>query len=212
MSCPKYRDSIVLLVDGELSDDAAHGVRSHLMGCDDCRAVATELERMASFLKPTSAGITHDETRFWRRFDADLAVRVARGEIPFWKRSITIPLPAMAVLAVVVVSTGVVAGRAHRHASAMEFRAQQLQAVLREARESTIFPATVRVPKDLQDRLDETPVRTVDVAQAGTMTAAAAPVSGNSRMLPMPKARNTRPHNSIRFVDSDGVLQPGDLY
>lgn len=210
MSCPKYRDSIVLLVDGELSDDAAHGVHSHLMGCDDCRAVATELERMAQLLKPTSADITHDETRFWRRFDADLAVRVARGEIPFWKRSITVPLPAMAVLAVVVVSTGVVAGQAHRHASVMEFRALQLQAVLREARESTIFPATVRVPKDLQDRLDEMPVRTVDVAQAGTLTAAAAP--GNSRILPMPTPRNTRPHNSIRFVDSDGVLQPGDLY
>ena len=42
MSCPEYRDSIVLLVDGESSDDAAHGVHSHLMGCDDRRARATE--------------------------------------------------------------------------------------------------------------------------------------------------------------------------
>ena len=217
MSCLKYRDSVVLLVDGELSDDAANGVQSHLMGCDDCRAFAREIERLAALLTPSIASTpTNEETRFWRKFDADLAVRVARGEIPWWKRSIAIPVPAIGALALVVIATGAIAGTARRQAQQMESRARQLSAVLREARESTVFPATVRVPKDLQ--LDETPVRTVEFAASG-MAAAAAPVLAPARTLPAsainsfpPGQHPVTPRSSIRFVDSDGVLAPADLY
>lgn len=231
MSCPSYRDSIVLLVDGELSDDAASGVRAHLAGCEECRAIATELERLAALLRPGEGGSNvtpMDESRFWRRFDADLAVRMARGETPWWRRSIPLPVPAMGAVVAVVVVTGWIAGRQHRHAVEMEARAQHLQAVLRQVAESAVFPvAETRFE-------DATPVRTADLGSGATAPAAeigaraaaasaSAPVFAPRVIDAMPasftsggpapsRAQPMKARTSIHFVDSDGMLKPEDLY
>ncbi len=216
MSCPRYRDTVVLLVDGELSDDAAHGVKAHLMGCDGFRAFATELERLASQLRPEqSQGITHDEVRFWRKFEADLAVRVAHGETPWWKRTLVIPVPAMGALAIMLAGTGLMAGRSHYREQELEHRARQLSTVLRDMRENSVAAATVRLPSDVQDSVDAIDtVRTVDVAMSPLAPALSSERPRRSlnatSIKAFPPGRSSRP--KIRFVDSDGVLQPGDLY
>ncbi|HVO30619.1 MAG TPA: anti-sigma factor [bacterium] len=220
MSCPSHRDSIVLLVDGELSEDASAGVRTHLAGCEECRAFSGELERLKARLTPADGAVTAmDEARFWRKFEADLAVRVARGETPWWRRAVTIPVPAMGALVAVVVVTGGIAGHAHRQARELEARTARLTALLHDAAESHVVP--VSVARAQAAAAEEAPVRTVDLGGVpeGAMSAAAAPASAAARALPASTIR-VRPArafkrenaNNIRFVDSDGVLQAADLY
>jgi hypothetical protein len=246
VGCPEHRDSITLYIDGELSDDAAVQVETHLRGCLGCRATVDELIGLAAMLEPKPGAVTvGDETRFWRRFDADLALRIARGETPWWKRGITItlPVPAMGAIVVVVIAAGGLAGHWHRRAATLEFRTAQLQTYLRETRDAALFPAsTAKLPAELREALgmQDLPVRTASAdspamvalaagervkAPAAAATtpfvqesaaASAAVAMRAARPMPVrslsPAKRDAPVRTQIRFIDSEGVLQPGDLY
>ena len=200
--CSEHQDSIALLVDGELSPDAATGVRGHLAGCSGCAAHVRELESLISQLTPDApAGMTVEESRFWRRFDADLAVRVARGETPFWKQSISLPFPFAAAGLATLLLLGVATVRVHARAERLAERGAQLEASLKVLQEDSLFGASAVAAGPSERRFP---------AQEASAQVRLAPSAA-----PMPEARsrsNSKSDMQIRFIDSEGVLQPGDLY
>ena len=157
MSCPQYRDSIVLLADGELSEDAGHDVRAHLMGCDRCRAVHGELEKLARLLTPQTAEPSVEESRFWRRFDADLALRVTAASVPFWRRRITLPVPAALALGAAFAVIMVVALQERDRVHKLSARTAKLESDLRAVADEMVFP-TARIASSIAD-LENDPKR-----------------------------------------------------
>lgn len=140
MSCSRYRDTVVLFADGELTGDAASDVRVHVGGCASCRETLGELERLKEALTPkTSGNPTMAETRFWRSFEADLALRVHRESTPFWRRAIVLPVPAAVCmgLAVVALTVMVLDQRSELHSVRGEVR--KMQAHLEADQESVVF-------------------------------------------------------------------------
>lgn len=205
MPCPEYRDSIALLVDGELSQDAATGVRGHLAGCSGCGEHVRELESLIAQLTPAaSAGMTVEESRFWRRFDADLALRVARGETPFWRQSFAIPFPIAAAGLATVVALSVVTVRVQARAERLAERSAQLEASLRTLQEDTLFGGAAVAAAPLERRPNE----------IVPYPRAAAPLQMQQQPRNPNDARTKSASSDlqIRFVDSNGVLEPGDLY
>ena len=200
MACSEYQDSIALLVDGELSQDAATGVRGHLAGCGGCAAHVRELEALIVQLTPAaSSGTTIEESRFWRRFDADLAVRVARGETPFWRQSIALPFPLAAAGVTIVLILGVATVRVQARAERLAERGAKLEASLKALQEDSLFGGSAVAAALTERRFP---------AQE-----AAGPVQ--LQRAPLQEARprsNPKSDMQIRFIDSDGVLEPGDLY
>lgn len=218
MPCPEYRDSIALLVDGELSQDAATGVRGHVAGCNGCSSHVQELEALIAQLTPAPpAGMTVEESRFWRRFDADLAVRVARGETPFWRQSFALPFPIAAAGLATVVALSVVTYRVQARAERLAERSAQLEASLRTLQEDTLFGASAvaaaaAAPFERRLGAQEAAVTSGRVNEVVPYPrAATAPLqlrSPNVSTVPDARAKSASSDLQIRFVDSND----GNLY
>lgn len=226
MICREYRDSIALLVDGELSADAADGVRAHVGGCPGCHEYHASMESLVERLRPQDAPASIDESRFWRGFEADLGLRVARGgrpRRPVWRRSVVLPFPLAAAGALGLAALCLLTVQTRRRAIELHERGLHLEAELKAIQENSIFggrseeslaravpqpstPAVVpfRPARPSPAGMGELPAGSVQPASA-TLGAAAGAGAG-VRGWPADDARF-----QIRYIDS-GVVQPGDHY
>ncbi len=225
--CAPYADLIVLLSDGELSGDAAAEVRKHLDGCEGCRRRHEELDRLAAMLRPERSADAEArvpdlaEARFWRRFEVDLARRIARAETPYWRLRLVVPVPVAAavVFALALLSAGSVVS--HRRAEALATRNGALEASIRAIAEESLFGFSPEVERALI-ALELPPSKTDGAApkwlpnprfpaRSGLGPAAgigAGDLVAGSRPLLGPSGSGPRP---IRFVDTDGMVA-ADLY
>lgn len=198
----EHRESVGLLVDGELSDDAANAVKGHLNECADCARYHLDLADLIEQLKPqTPPGLTVEEARFWRRFEADLALRVARGVTPFWKRPIVIPFPIAVTSFAFIITITAIALHTRDQVSQMHRETARLQTALKDLQERSFF-ATASTPA--APAFDRDAVAKVSVSDP---VAAATPQPMMRAARPLPTPENLK----IRFIDSE-VAQPGDLY
>ena len=145
MSCSRHRDSVVLLADGELTEDAAREVRSHVDGCETCRATLGELESLRELLTPaaTTTNPTMAENRFWRSFEADLALRVTRDATPFWRRAIVLPVPAAVTMGVAVCLLGAMVLQLHGEVSRLARHTASLEAKVIGEEADVVFASPV---------------------------------------------------------------------
>ncbi len=204
MICPEYRDSIGLLVDGELSDDAALGVRAHLAVCSSCRDEYESLEALVSDLALKERdGLGIEESRFWRRFEHDLALRATRGETPFWSHSIALPFP-LAILGLgTFVAITFFALSNYQEMREMQVRHRVLEASFKELQEESLFPKNDEGFVAGIEAISTPVERLVVPAPAG---------GGDMHRKASMRATGAPQEMNIRFIDSDGVIQPGDLY
>ena len=195
-SCPDYRDSIELYVDGELSADAASALTAHLVECPSCAARVAELSELVSLLKPAQGG-SPDESRFWRRFEAELSLRVARGETPFWRRSIALSFPTAITALGLVFALALVAFSKHREATGLAQENAQLKAAVRELANARLFPNQMVVAL-----ASPTPLPTPELS--GSVMKVFHPA------MRAPVERKLAPGMEIRLVDDPG--QARDMY
>ena len=204
MNCPE-KPTIDLLLDGELSPDGAAATRSHLETCADCRAYHDEGAELLAALKPANPGVTIEEARFWRAFDAELALRVARGETPFWRRSFVIPFPVAAAAGALVMVLMVLAVQDRVQMGHLTVRASHLETALKEIQARSFF-AVALPPQDSAD------------VGGGAMLGAMALPTATPVMFAQPAMVRSAarpiatPQPQIRFIDSEDGVQPGDLY
>lgn len=208
MSCSRHRDSVVLLADGELTEDAARDVRSHVSGCAHCAATLAELEKLRELLTPAATGTTNPtmaEARFWRSFEADLALRVTREATPFWRRAIVLPVPAAVTMGVAVFALGAMVLQLRGEVSRLARHTASLEAKV-EGEESNVIFAT---PAQLNERLAL--VNASRVARSAPMKSIAMPAPAPMKAatnrdafrLPAPHGTPDVPANmELRFVDT----------
>lgn len=209
MICREYRDSIGLLVDGELSEDAALGVRAHLAVCSGCREEFEVQESLvASLSLEHKDGLAIEESRFWRRFEHDLALKAARGDTPFWSHSIALPFPLAILSFAVFVAISVVALQSYNEVQVLQVQHRALEASLKSLYEESLF---VKEPRMLAETISTPAERIVAPTPAA---------SGNSLKMTIrsvPEStlndRNfaTDPRTRIQFIDATDDVT-GDLY
>jgi anti-sigma factor RsiW len=109
VDCKEFREVLDLYIDEELSPDAMTAARLHLAGCASCRAAERELLRLRHALKlaasrhqppPELVGAVRNIYQpWWRKL-----LRGANGPgdpsgaHPFWRRKVTLPVPAFMFL------------------------------------------------------------------------------------------------------------------
>jgi hypothetical protein len=100
MDC-KFTEQISLLIDGELNDDEARAVRSHLSGCVICQRAQEDfllLRRKIQAYQPES------DVNAQRQAMAQMLQTV---RTPFWRKQIALPAPAFALLILAFVAVSV---------------------------------------------------------------------------------------------------------
>lgn len=231
MSCRQYRDSVVLLSDGELTEDAAREVRSHVDACEHCAAVLAELEHLRTLLTPATAEKPSlAETRFWRSFEADLALRINRVATPLWRRAIVLPVPAAVAMSVVVVSLGVMVVHERKVNARLTSKNAHLQAAIESVENEVVFAVSPRMAESLrriksmdlaeERRFLEFPFAGAAEPRAFTATEperSATPELARAFQTPRPATKTAAPVSpqlmpgtEIRFVDSE--LHGIDMY
>lgn len=219
MSCRRYRDSVVLLADGELTEDAAAGVRSHVAGCRSCRETLAELERLGALLAPAATSGAHAsdtvaEARFWRSFEADLALRVNRRATPIWRRRVVLPVPAAVAAGVAIVALGAVILTQRHHNERLSRRNAHLEAAIKTVVEEGAFafsPGLIETLQVAPSQREPAPARLVELWHVAEPAAAATPAPrGTARLVPAraaepPATPRLPPGMQIRFVDSESA-------
>lgn len=106
MDCTTTREHLAAWLDAELSPSATTLVERHLDSCASCAALATALSSQQ--LGPETAPRWTDKPRFWDRMDAAMDAEWARQALappspehtaPWYRRSVRLPLPAVAAYA-----------------------------------------------------------------------------------------------------------------
>jgi hypothetical protein len=99
MDC-KFTENISLLMDGELSSDQIPEVQAHLSSCTICQQAQGDF----LLLRQKIQGYRHEP-------DANVQRQVLRNilgkeRVPFWRRKISLPVPALALMALLFVALG----------------------------------------------------------------------------------------------------------
>src|SRR4051812_5969464 len=99
MDC-KFTENISLLMDGELSSDKIPEVQAHLWSCTICQQAQGDF----LLLRQKIQGYRHEP-------DANVQRQVLRNilgkeRVPFWRRKISLPVPALALMALLFVALG----------------------------------------------------------------------------------------------------------
>ena len=208
MSCSRHRDSVVLLADGELTEDAAREVRSHVSGCDHCAATLLELEKLQEILTPAAPATTNPtmaEARFWRSFEADLALRVTRNATPFWKRAIVLPVPAAVTMGVAVFALGAMVLQLRGEVNRLAHHTNKLEASIKTQQGDVVFHESPELTESLALMNDTVRARQQEIRRV--MSAAPMPaktmVPRETFKIPAPHATPNMPaHMELRFVDT----------
>lgn len=212
MSCSGHRDSVVLLADGELTEDAARDVRSHISGCEHCAATLLELEKLQEFLTPTAAATTNPtmaETRFWRSFEADLALRVTRNATPFWRRAIVLPVPAAVTMGVAVLALGGMVMQLRGEVNRLARHTASLEAKVDGEEADVVFASSPRLDERVAIVNANNPARSKAFKKLPMPRLAPMKAAVPQETFPFP-APNATPEmmENLRFVDSSS----GDFY
>ena len=134
-TCGDIRDLIGPFVEGDLSVAEGEAVHEHVETCAACAAIEQDYRALSELLSPAPIDPSSDEQPAWRRFDADLARRLASVERQ--RRGLFIPLPAAAVLLVVVFGSAWVGVSAHQRAERLQVRQDQLNEALLKLQDTT---------------------------------------------------------------------------
>lgn len=202
MSCRRYRDSVVLFADGELTGDAASDVRLHVAGCEACAATLGELEKLSKLLTPAETGQdpTMAETRFWRSFEADLALRVHRQETPFWRRAIVLPVPAAVCMGVAVVALGAMVLQQRGQVAQVRGELRQLEAKIETEQASVVYASSQRLDETIA-LMNARKARAAEIQRVAPAKASF-PTAESVFRLPAPNATPSDIPPNIRFVDT----------
>lgn len=208
MSCSRHRDSVVLLADGELTEDAAREVRSHVAGCETCRATLSELERLREMLTPGDSPPTNPtmaEARFWRSFEADLALRVTRNATPFWRRAIVLPVPAAVTMGVAVFALGAMVLQLRNEVNRLARHTSKLEAAIKSEEADVVLHASPHLTESLALVNDGKPARATGFRRPMMPAGATAKTLSprDAFQVPAPYATpEVPPGMGIRFVDT----------
>ena len=107
MAC-EWTERVSLLLDGVLSNGEAAEVEGHLGGCAECRAA------QGTFLEVRAALRGHQMPLEPSAQLAALTQVLAARRVPWWRRPIPLPAPALAGLVALLVALGVAAARGPR--------------------------------------------------------------------------------------------------
>src|SRR5689334_5565652 len=100
MSCD-FTEKVSQLIDNELSEEEAKGMSLHLATCQACQSAHEDFLRLRGEIK---AYIAAPDLVAQRR----ALGRIIASEKPaLWKRRITLPAPAFALLLIAVISLGI---------------------------------------------------------------------------------------------------------
>lgn len=202
MSCRRYRDSVVLFADGELTGDAASDVRLHVAGCEACAATLGELEKLATLLAPKAnagADPTMAETRFWRSFEADLALRVHTQATPFWRRAIVLPVPAAVCMGVAVVALGAMVLQQRGQVAQVRGELRQLEAKIETEQASVVYASS----QSLDETIALMNARKARAAEIQRVAPAKTSFPAETLFrLPAPNGTPSDIPPNIRFVDT----------
>jgi anti-sigma factor RsiW len=103
MDC-KYTENISLLMDGELSDEQAREVRLHLSACAICRQAQEDFQLLRQEIQGYQGEFDSSaQGQRLRRLLGD-ASRLKSERLPFWRRKIALPVPALAFIALLFVA------------------------------------------------------------------------------------------------------------
>ena len=104
--CPDYQ-LLSVYHDGELPSPWREKLENHLAGCPDCNARLETYRRISQEVtQPDAAALDEARERVWQRLEQSAgSVRNYRRLYPakIWQRRISVPLPAAAVAAVLLV-------------------------------------------------------------------------------------------------------------
>jgi hypothetical protein len=97
MDC-KFTENVSLLIDGELSSDQARQVQSHLLSCAICQQAQEDFLLLRQEIQD-----------YQRESDVSLQRQVLRNilgteRVPFWRRKIALPVPALALMLLLFVA------------------------------------------------------------------------------------------------------------
>ncbi|MCL2094289.1 MAG: zf-HC2 domain-containing protein [Treponema sp.] len=103
--CPDVQ-LISLYHDQELPSPWKEKLEAHLETCAQCQAKLDSYRRLGAFLQSEGdEGLTAAQERVWKDFTAPrLVIDQPRAPGSFWKRNLSVPLPAAAALAVLIFS------------------------------------------------------------------------------------------------------------
>ena len=212
MSCRRYRDSVVLFADGELTGDAAGDVRLHVAGCDPCAATLGELEKLRALLTPPAdAGQdpTMAETRFWRSFEADLALRVHTQATPFWRRAIVLPVPAAVCMGVAAVALGAMVLQQRGQVAQVRGELRQLEARIETEQAQVVYASSERLDETVALMNARKTARATELKRLTPLTGVPKAAPHEAFTIPAPYATpRVPPGMELRFVDSS----PSDFY
>lgn len=134
-TCRDIRDLIGPFVEGDLSVAEGEQVHDHVESCASCAAIERDYRALSELLSPTPVDPANDEEPAWRRFDADLARRLASVERT--RRGLYIPLPAAAVALFMLVGSAWVGLSAHQRADQLSEQLHVQQEALLKLQENT---------------------------------------------------------------------------
>ena len=175
--CPE-RQILSLYLDGELPSPWKEKMESHLAKCPDCRERLESYRLISSSI--SGADSAHAEAvlgeareRVWRKLEAqkrlDRRGVPAAGRSPVWRRSVSIPFPAAAAAAVLVIALGVFWIR-------------------RPAEQSTAIPQITLSSEDVFDTPAVVPVADMD----GVLQYLKSKDNGDILILQLPESRSFR--------------------
>jgi anti-sigma factor RsiW len=103
MDC-KFTENISLLMDGELSDEQAQALQLHLSACVICRQAQEDFHLLRQEIQSYQSQFDTSAPR--HRFDSLLDGTFApkSKHLPFWRRRIALPVPALAFIALLFVA------------------------------------------------------------------------------------------------------------
>jgi hypothetical protein len=97
MDC-KFTENVSLLMDGELSSDQARQVQSHLLSCVICQQAQEDF----LFLRQEIQDYQHEpDIRLQRQALHNI---LSTERVPFWRRKIALPVPALALMLLLFVA------------------------------------------------------------------------------------------------------------
>jgi hypothetical protein len=103
MDC-KFTEHISLLMDGELSDQETQEVQLHLSGCAICRQTQEDFLLLRQEIQGYQSEIDRGTQRQKLSNLLGEAALPKNERLPFWRRKIALPVPALACIALLFVA------------------------------------------------------------------------------------------------------------
>lgn len=101
MEC-EFTERVSALLDGELDEREAQSLREHLSVCATCQEAEREFLILRREIQSYRSGASQNEEA------RQALVRLLGAEhVPFWKRRVALPVPALALLVLAVLAPGV---------------------------------------------------------------------------------------------------------